>query len=154
MTNNAPLPPSIPAIINSTSDESYNIASICIPDRCLCLQDDDSIPTYEDWKIAQSIPAMFPSPKSPSHISGINSVSCLNIPVKHMKYEQLYDVYCAQVDITSETKVTPYHYLLHRYCEYNESFWCPIRLVAALKFKCCHFSLWRKTPTYSQWRQK
>ena len=132
VTNDAPPPPPIPVIINSTGDETYNIASICIPDEFLCLEDDDSLPTKEDWNIAQSIPAMFPSPKSLSHISRINSNSHLDIPIKHMKCEALHNVYCAHVDTAAEITVTPYKHLLHHYREYDESFWCPIRLVTAL----------------------
>ena len=49
-----------------------------------------------------------------------------------MKGEALHHVYRAQVDTAAETTVTPYQHLLHHYREYNESFRCPIRLVAAL----------------------
>ena len=69
----------------------------------------------------------------------INKKSCYthpllvpNLPIKHMKGETLHDVYCAQVDTATETMVTPYQHLLHKYRKYNESFRYPIRLVAAL----------------------
>ena len=45
-TNNAPFPTSIPAIINSTGDESYNIASICFADEFLCTNKQNLLPRW------------------------------------------------------------------------------------------------------------
>ena len=77
--DNVSPPPSSLTVIKSPSDENYNIASFWISDEFLCTQDDNSPPTDEEWKIAQTIPAMFPSPKPASHISQINSYPLLDI---------------------------------------------------------------------------
>ena len=88
-------PPSSLTVIKSPSNENYNIAPLLNPDKFLYTQDDNSPPTDEEWKIAQTIPAMFPFPKSASHISRINSDPLLDIPINHMKGKVLRGVYRA-----------------------------------------------------------
>ena len=124
-------PPSSPTVIAEQSDHLYNIASLRIPDEFLCAPD-DSPPTDADWKIAQTIPAIFPSPKATASISRINYDPLVDIPINHMKGEVIHDVYRAQVDTAAEATVTPFQHLLHSYRPYTETFKCPIRLVAAL----------------------
>ena len=88
-------PPLSPTIIDEPSNHLYNIASLRIPDDFVCALD-DSPPTDEEWKIARTIPAIFPAPKAIPSISHINSDPLVDIPINQMEGEVHHNVYRAQ----------------------------------------------------------